>query len=283
MYNNIYERVYNNTIELNLTNERWKSNSYELVDSPSSAAFNLGRLSAGLYKYRAVTNYANKNFVEKGEFLVKQTQLEALQLQADHELLRSLSKKSDGDFYDFTDRETLTRIIEKITRLKERCVHRRISFLLSKHLDYWFDHAVAHSRVGDEEIFGCLLMSSWIGIDYGAKLSGYTAICFNQNDILTIQQCLYGKDADKWLKEVLTQHDFESVYIDAPLSLPGKYRALSGYNDFHYRKCDQELRAMSPLFLGGLTARAMSFSDEVEYPFLKPIQRLLFLQDSQHS
>ena len=54
----------------------------------------------------------------------------------------------------------------------------------------------------------------------------------------------------------------EIVYIDAPLSLPKAYYG-NGQN-FHYRSADIETRAMSPMFLGGLTARAMSLKSQFE-------------------
>ena len=48
--------------------------------------------------------------------------------------------------------------------------------------------------------------------------------------------------------------------IDAPLSLPGVYWLGSDYGDHFFRDCDRELKAMSPMFLGGLTARAISLT-----------------------
>ena len=107
-YNEIYDRVYGNRIKLDLTDESGKTTNHELVDSKSNASFNLGRLRAGLYKYQAVTNYANKNFIEKGEFLVKKTQLEALNLQADHQMLRAIAKRSRGGYFTFSDRNMLS-------------------------------------------------------------------------------------------------------------------------------------------------------------------------------
>ena len=50
------------------------------------------------------------------------------------------------------------------------------------------------------------------------------------------------------------------VFMDAPLSLPGVYRQLPGCHDYFFREADRALRAMSPLFLGGLTARAMQLA-----------------------
>ena len=52
--------------------------------------------------------------------------------------------------------------------------------------------------------------------------------------------------------------------IDAPLSLPGVYKGLLGTKNYHYRECDQQVGAMSPLFLGGLTARAMELKSWAE-------------------
>ena len=41
------------------------------------------------------------------------------------------------------------------------------------------------------------------------------------------------------------------------------YRGITGYK-IHFRKADHELKAMSPMFLGGLTARAIELSDKMK-------------------
>ena len=94
-----------------------------------------------------------------------------------------------------------------------------------------------------------------IGIDYGAKLAGTTAICFEQSGQLKIWQSEKKKDADKFVQESIKQLQPTTVFIDAPLSLPLAYFG-EGENYF-YRECDKILKGMSPMFLGGLTARAM--------------------------
>lgn len=94
------------------------------------------------------------------------------------------------------------------------------------------------------------------GIDFGARMAGTTAISFVQNEKLHIVQSAPRSDADQWLHDMVTLHRWNVIFLDAPLSLPcgclGK-----GY-DFTYRKADRLTNAMSPMFLGGLTARAMS-------------------------
>ena len=96
---------------------------------------------------------------------------------------------------------------------------------------------------------------NWIGIDYGAKLAGTTVICYVSDDQLHVTQSEKKKDADAWLQKVISQIGYSNIYFDAPLSLPGAYYGKG--DNYFYRLCDKECAAMSPMFLGGLTARAM--------------------------
>lgn len=72
-----------------------------------------------------------------------------------------------------------------------------------------------------------------------------------------------GADADSFIRATLAKLAPTHVCIDAPLSLPLVYRNQSGKGDYFYRACDRELRAMSPLFLGGLTARGMRIAAQL--------------------
>ena len=110
-------------------------------------------------------------------------------------------------------------------------------------------------------------MTCWFGIDFGAKLSGNTSICFESDSQLKIIQCQTKVDADQWIVDQIDRIRPDLIFIDAPLSLPGVYRYLKGYKNYHYRRCDLEVKAMSPMFLGGLTARAMALKDRFEIPF----------------
>jgi uncharacterized protein len=100
------------------------------------------------------------------------------------------------------------------------------------------------------------------GIDYGTKMSGNTALAYLDNIGIHVLQCPKNTDADQWITTQVTLLNLQKIYLDAPLSLPGGYL---GFNDqFHYRACDLELSAMSPMFLGGLTARAIALSKGLE-------------------
>jgi uncharacterized protein len=49
--------------------------------------------------------------------------------------------------------------------------------------------------------------------------------------------------------EILDMLQPARIFMDAPLSLPQVFFGPSG-NEFFYRRCGRELKAMSPMFLG---------------------------------
>ncbi len=111
-----------------------------------------------------------------------------------------------------------------------------------------------------------------VGIDYGSKLAGTTVICsLSRDGKLTFRSSRKNEDADQMIINFIQEHSVNRVFIDAPLSLPAIYRNETVNPDYFYRKCDRALKAMSPLFLGGLTARAMQLKYQVNKN-----QRVLF-------
>ena len=59
-----------------------------------------------------------------------------------------------------------------------------------------------------------------LGIDYGAKLAGTTAVCYEQNGQFHLLQSERKKDADKFIHQTIEKLQPATVFIDAPLSLP---------------------------------------------------------------
>lgn len=103
-----------------------------------------------------------------------------------------------------------------------------------------------------------ILKKTIVGIDYGSKYAGTTVICYNSVHRVRFIASAVNADADAFLLTELEYLQPDVIMIDAPLSLPGVYWLGNGYRDHFFRSCDRELQAMSPMFLGGLTARAMS-------------------------
>jgi len=99
-----------------------------------------------------------------------------------------------------------------------------------------------------------------LGIDYGAKLAGTTVIAYIRNNQITFLQSTKKQDADILIQKFIAQNDVHLIGLDAPLSLPQIYTNPTQGTDYFYRMADKLLGAMSPMFLGGLTARAMQLS-----------------------
>lgn len=103
-----------------------------------------------------------------------------------------------------------------------------------------------------------------IGIDYGSKLAGTTVIAYAHQGLIHLEKSTKNQDADQMILNFVEMHKSVLIGLDAPLSLPGVYTGLVGFEDYHYRRCDKALKAMSPMFLGGLSARAMKLKSALE-------------------
>ena len=101
-----------------------------------------------------------------------------------------------------------------------------------------------------------------LGIDYGSNLAGTTAVCYHQNGFLNIICSRKKQNADQFIYSFVMDSHYDKIFLDAPLSLPLAY--FNQGDDFFYRQCDRELKAMSPMFLGGLTARAMALRQKLQ-------------------
>ena len=101
-----------------------------------------------------------------------------------------------------------------------------------------------------------------VGIDFGSKKAGTTVITsLNPNSQLIIQQSTKNQDADVFILRELESIQPNIIAIDAPLSIPP---GIYGHGDqYFYRQCDKDLNAMSPMFLGGLTARAIALKHQL--------------------
>ena len=104
-----------------------------------------------------------------------------------------------------------------------------------------------------------------MGVDFGAKQAGTTAAAMEIQGQLQVWQSPEGMDADSWLKELIQAQQAKVVYLDGPLTLPMVYGqpVSTTQADYFYRQADRELQAMSPMFIGGLTARAIKLRAEL--------------------
>jgi predicted nuclease with RNAse H fold len=71
------------------------------------------------------------------------------------------------------------------------------------------------------------------------------------------------QDADQMIDNICRDMGKAFIGMDAPLSLPGIYKGLPDCRDYFFRQCDIQLSAMSPMFMGGLSARAIQLTDRL--------------------
>jgi predicted nuclease with RNAse H fold len=108
-------------------------------------------------------------------------------------------------------------------------------------------------------------MNILFGIDYGSRHTGNTVIAIlNEDSNIVFMKVDKNVDADRFIYNAVAHFKPSLVFMDCPLSIPGVYTKIPHCTNYHLRKADQELRAMSPMFLGGMVARAMELCNEIK-------------------
>jgi len=100
LYNDLFEPIYGNTVNIELRNERGEVSKYSYATSPSSSRYRIGGLKEGIYRYTANTQTATGKEQVSGEFLVTAQNIESQNLTADFDLLKKLPNESGGKFYE---------------------------------------------------------------------------------------------------------------------------------------------------------------------------------------
>lgn len=99
VYNDLFEPVYGNVIDIELTDDRGKKTNYNYTLSLGNERYTIGALKEGVYKYKSKTNINQKTEEVRGEFAVVARKAELQNLTADFGLLRKLSANTGGKFY----------------------------------------------------------------------------------------------------------------------------------------------------------------------------------------
>jgi hypothetical protein len=98
-YNAVFERLYNQKIDLTLTDEKKQARRFSFANAEDGSPLHLGALPAGLYRYQARATLGGQAQQDAGELLVQSQPLEALESKADHNLLAQLSRRSGSRLY----------------------------------------------------------------------------------------------------------------------------------------------------------------------------------------
>ncbi|GAA5025704.1 hypothetical protein GCM10011506_10550 [Marivirga lumbricoides] len=99
LYNQVYDRVYGNEINLKIENERDSAFNYQFTPDRVQPDFILGTLPSGVYRYTGSTQINEKKHENSGQFIVRDFEIEQQNLVADFELLKRVAAKNDGEFF----------------------------------------------------------------------------------------------------------------------------------------------------------------------------------------
>jgi predicted nuclease with RNAse H fold len=106
-----------------------------------------------------------------------------------------------------------------------------------------------------------------LGIDLGGRTTGKTAVSFldtNQKEVILYSREYIAEKCGKSDKEFISfieSFNADVIGIDAPLSLPD-FKS----ENYLYRNCDKKLKALSPMTLGEITARAIYIKENLSCP-----------------
>jgi hypothetical protein len=108
VYDDIFEPVYGNTIDIEITDEQGKVNQYSYVTSPGNTRYQIGGLREGVYRYRSQTEINGRKEEVRGQFAVVTQLIELQNLTADFDLLRKLAANTGGKFFTADNLESLS-------------------------------------------------------------------------------------------------------------------------------------------------------------------------------
>lgn len=99
VYNSIFEPIYEQAIQLEITHPTGERAQYSYTTTPSNTTFQISGLPEGVYRYKAESTLEGSKVSSEGEFSIAELQLENLSLTANHHLLRNVARNSGGNFY----------------------------------------------------------------------------------------------------------------------------------------------------------------------------------------
>lgn len=126
LYNDLFEPIYGNTVQIELRDEAGKATQYSYATSPSSSRYRIGGLKEGIYRYTSSTQTDKGKEQVSGEFLVTAQNIESQNLTADFGLLRKLAEESGGKFYTEASAGNLNSDLTKIQ--SKTLIHSEDSF-----------------------------------------------------------------------------------------------------------------------------------------------------------
>ncbi|GAA3970521.1 hypothetical protein GCM10022246_23840 [Pedobacter ginsengiterrae] len=99
LYNESYQAVNEPEVKLQVKNEAGKYFNYVFSKTETAYQLDAGTMAAGNYSYTASTSLGGKKFTASGSFYVNALIAEYQQTTANHQLLNTISKQSNGKLF----------------------------------------------------------------------------------------------------------------------------------------------------------------------------------------
>ena len=99
LYNESYQAVNEPEVKLQVKNEAGKYFNYVFSKTETAYQLDAGTMAAGNYSYTASTSLGGKKFTASGSFYVNALIAEYQQTTANHQLLNTISKQSNGKIF----------------------------------------------------------------------------------------------------------------------------------------------------------------------------------------
>ena len=112
LFNPSYELVNDADVNLELKNQDDERFTFTMNRTGETYQLNIPSLEPSTYTYIASTSFQGKKYNEKGVFTVKELRLEAMNTEADHELLFQLAKRTNGEMLTVNELSTFSDLIE---------------------------------------------------------------------------------------------------------------------------------------------------------------------------
>ena len=116
LYNSSFEFVDDADVKIKIFNNDGEHFDFAFSNMQNIYTLNAGRFDEGVYRFNASVDYGGEHFEQNGEFSVIKKNIEAMNLVANHNLLRKISSITGGGFANVDDANS---VIEEIKEKDE--------------------------------------------------------------------------------------------------------------------------------------------------------------------
>lgn len=111
VYNDIYEQIYGQEVNLVITDEKGSNRQFTYTHSAENPRFNISGLNEGVYRFQASAALRSGQEKVNGQFIIRNVDLETNNTTADFGMLRELSNNTGGEFIQTA---SLTQFVQKL-------------------------------------------------------------------------------------------------------------------------------------------------------------------------